>query len=155
MREPEPRTRDQAARPADRIRQFLLNASPEAAALAGYLAAAVPLTVPVMGAVQRRMAPHTLPSHLAEVFLGGLLCRVADDKHRLYDFHPGVRELLLARLTRAEVVRTMDAIPTVIGPQHASAVGAATREVMQSVHVPTAATPSRSPPGRPYANGSL
>ncbi|MHC3467830.1 FxSxx-COOH system tetratricopeptide repeat protein [Streptomyces sp. 7R007] len=127
--------------PADRIRRFLLNASPEAADLAGYLAAVAPLTLPVMGVIQRRMAPHTLPAHLAEVFLGGLLRRVDGQGPDGYDFHPGVRELLLARLTRAEVVRTVSAVEDILEARQASAVRSVTREVMQSVHVPAAATP--------------
>ncbi|WP_406368785.1 FxSxx-COOH system tetratricopeptide repeat protein [Streptomyces sp. NBC_00647] len=139
LREPARHFPDRAVEPADRIRRFLATASPEAAELAPYLAV-VPLTIPIMGLVQRVMAPHTLPSHLAEVFLGGLLCRVGDDGDERYDFHDGVRALLLTRLTRAEAVRTLAVVSDWVETRYAPGVSAVTREVRQRVHVP-AATP--------------
>ncbi|MGP3953212.1 FxSxx-COOH system tetratricopeptide repeat protein [Streptomyces sp. 7N604] len=105
----------------DRVRSFLSTASPEAADLAGYLAAAAPLSLPVMRLVQREMAPRSLPGHLAEVFLGGLLRRIesgAAQRDATYDFHPGVRELLLARLTRAEAARTLGVVSDALSQQH-------------------------------------
>ncbi len=77
----------------ERVKRFSALASPLAQQLAGYLAAA-PLTLEVMRLVQQVMLPESGQIHLAEVFLGGLLKRenVAWVK---YDFHDGVREILL------------------------------------------------------------
>lgn len=83
------------------LSQFEANASPVAMQLARLLSAAAPLSLPVMRLVQSVMLPSSRQVHLAEVFNGGLLCRVsrkgeADDPERMrYDFLPGVREQLL------------------------------------------------------------
>ena len=58
-----------------RVARFRAAASREAFQLAGYLAFA-PLTLPAIRFVQQAMLPFSSPSHLAEVLLGGLLCRV-------------------------------------------------------------------------------
>ena len=80
------------------MQRFYATASPIAQELAEYLAAA-PLSLPVMRLVQRVMLPESRQVHLAEVFLGGLIKRVSgDDCSPLgigYDFHVGVRDLLL------------------------------------------------------------
>ncbi|WP_432986351.1 FxSxx-COOH system tetratricopeptide repeat protein [Dactylosporangium sp. CA-233914] len=101
-----------------RVRAFRSSVSPAAYTLATYLAAA-PLTVPVMRLVQAAMLPDSQPAHLAEVFLGGLLRPRPDagpgtDPHdeKVYDFHEGVRVVLLPSLhaTEAlEVVRRVSA----------------------------------------------
>jgi Tubulin like len=107
--------------PAALVERFRSDASPGGFELAGYLAA-TPLVLPVMRLVQRAMMPHAKPVHLAEVFLSGLLTPVddvtepgGDPELRLYDFRPGVREVLLGTLTRQESLRTLDVVAQVSG----------------------------------------
>ncbi|MFI5906994.1 FxSxx-COOH system tetratricopeptide repeat protein [Dactylosporangium sp. NPDC051541] len=90
--------------PADRrVKAFRATVSPTAYRLAGLLAAA-PLTLPVMRLVQAARLPEARPDHLAEVFLGGLLRHTSAEPPADYDFHPGVREALLAALQSAEAL---------------------------------------------------
>ncbi|RPF36190.1 SAV_2336 N-terminal domain-related protein [Streptomyces sp. TLI_185] len=88
-----------------RVSRFRADASPTAQRLAAYLAAA-PLVLPVMLLVQRAMLKEESgPAELAEVLLGGLLSHANPAGTRgetWYDFAPGVRDLLLSRLTRDE-----------------------------------------------------
>lgn len=81
-----------------RIKQFKSFASPMAQQLAAYLAT-VPLDLSVMNVVQKLMLPQSQQVHLAEVLLGGLLKRVPNHQWLEYDFHTGVRELLLDTVT--------------------------------------------------------
>jgi tetratricopeptide (TPR) repeat protein len=85
------------------VGRFRAAASPAAAQLAVYLAAA-PLFLPVMQLVQRTMLPDSGPAELAEVLLSGLVVRQAGDDHRWYDFAPGVRDALLGPLGRDEAL---------------------------------------------------
>ncbi|SEF86779.1 hypothetical protein SAMN05216223_102306 [Actinacidiphila yanglinensis] len=79
------------------VGRFRAAASPAAAQLAVYLAAA-PLFLPVMQLVQRTMLPDSGPAELAEVLLSGLVVRKSGDDHRWYHFAPGVRDALLGPL---------------------------------------------------------
>lgn len=94
----------------ERVRQFVMEASPSALQLASYLAA-VELALPVMRYVQAAMLPDSRPSHLAEFLLGGLVTTSAGPKHPAgqqqwqYRFAPGVRTLLLNGLGRADAHR--------------------------------------------------
>jgi hypothetical protein len=103
--------------PLDRVRRFRATASPTAFKLAGYLAA-TPLRLQVMRLVQDAMLPDSRPAHFAEVFLGGLLRRAdetttgdpgdpGDPGDVEYDFHEGVRDILLSGLHRAEALRVL------------------------------------------------
>ncbi|WP_371623088.1 tubulin-like doman-containing protein [Streptomyces sp. NBC_01116] len=104
------------------VERFRGEASQSAFELAGYLAAA-PLVMPVMRLIQRVMMPRSKPSHLAEVFLSGLMHRAdgstavlgEDPDLTLYDFLPGVRDVLLSTLTRQESLRTLDVVGQVSG----------------------------------------
>ncbi|MFJ3232718.1 SAV_2336 N-terminal domain-related protein [Streptomyces sp. NPDC086787] len=100
------------ARPASplswvqRLGRFRATASPAAARLAVYLAAA-PLCLPVMQLVQRTMLPHSGPSELAEVLLSGLVTRAPeqhDDGAQWYEMRPDVHEALLSVLGRDEAL---------------------------------------------------
>jgi formylglycine-generating enzyme required for sulfatase activity len=62
--------------------------------LVEYLAAA-PLSLEIMRLVQRVMLPDSRQVHLAEIFLSGLIKRVAEHPYIEYEFHDGVRDLLL------------------------------------------------------------
>lgn len=89
--------------PQERLEGFLATASPPARKLAG-LMAAVPVSLPVMNLIRETLVPEARQEHLAEVFLGGLLreppgqAPSSDPEDKLYDFWPGVRELLLDSL---------------------------------------------------------
>ncbi len=106
-----------AAEPADqdanaRVAVFRAHASPQAFRLARFLSAA-PLSLSVMRLVQAALAPASRPAHLAEVFLGGLLQRLSPAGEEIepddvqYDFYPGVRDVLLAGLSRADTLRVI------------------------------------------------
>ncbi|REE95485.1 FxSxx-COOH system tetratricopeptide repeat protein [Thermomonospora umbrina] len=100
---------DDALTPMDRVVRFRAAASPTAYRLACYLAAA-PLRIPVMRLVQQAMLPGSRPAHLAEVFLGNLLrkAEAADDPDDVrYEFHDGVRDILLSGLHRSEAMRVL------------------------------------------------
>ena len=107
---PAPEPEDATAE--DRVRHFVEQASPEAQRLASYLAAA-PLSLPVMRHVQQAMLPGSGPSHLAEVLLGGLVSTRGvpgepDESRRWrYEFAPGVRDVLLSGLGRADARRVL------------------------------------------------
>ncbi|MEE4424099.1 SAV_2336 N-terminal domain-related protein [Streptomyces bugieae] len=107
--------------PSRMVREFDQQASPAARLLAVHLSA-VPLALPVIQLVQRAMLPQTGPAELAEVLLSGLVVQVPPEEfppgeripgggppeERLaatgpwYDFVPGVRDALLARLSAGE-----------------------------------------------------
>jgi hypothetical protein len=100
--------------PADRpaaevVARFRAAASPTAFKLACYLSAAW-LNLPVMRLVQRVMLPESETSHLAEVFLSGLLRAAHSDDAATdpeilqYDFLPGVRDELNTYLLRDEML---------------------------------------------------
>ncbi|MFE1175598.1 SAV_2336 N-terminal domain-related protein [Streptomyces sp. NPDC058773] len=99
------------AAPARMVREFDQQASPAARLLAVHLSA-VPLALPVIQLVQRAMLPHTGPAELAEVLLSGLVTQLPPDERPSgeqsgvsgpwYDFAPGVRDELLARLSAGE-----------------------------------------------------
>ncbi|MEV6692689.1 response regulator transcription factor [Micromonospora sp. NPDC051196] len=108
-----------ATGPAELLRRFLNVASPTAQRLAGYLAAA-PLTLPTMRLVQQVMLPDSAPTHLAEVYLSGLIYQPTpagpdDDIDTVqFEFRPGVRELLLDSTDRAEAVRVLTLMSTYV-----------------------------------------
>ncbi|MFB8201090.1 SAV_2336 N-terminal domain-related protein [Kitasatospora purpeofusca] len=94
------------------LARFRRDASPMAWELAGFLAAA-PLSLPVMRHVQAAMLADSSAMHLAEIYLSGLLerrfpARPGEDPEAvLYDFRAGVRERLLATLTRSESAQVL------------------------------------------------
>lgn len=115
----EPRT------PSRRVQDFRAAASPGAVRLAEYLAAA-PISLQVMRIVQQQMLQVSDQSHLAEVFLGGLLCRLDDHEgvdpdEALYDFIPGVREILIRRLEKGDAVRTLQSVSDFVGARFGQA----------------------------------
>ncbi len=91
----------EAESPEELLRGFLIDASPLARELAKVLAA-VPLIPPVMRLAQRRFLPDSKHWHLAEVFFSGMVEKStfspegATVPDAWYDFHPGIRQLLLA-----------------------------------------------------------
>ena len=115
----DPHRSQQALGPAEKLRRFRAHASPEAYQLTVCLAAA-PLSLPVMRLVQEAMSPASKPSHLAEVFLSGLLRKVgpadsvvgSDDVQ--YDFQPGVRTELLAESSRHEALQVLSTVSSLV-----------------------------------------
>ncbi|MFE2070553.1 SAV_2336 N-terminal domain-related protein [Streptomyces sp. NPDC059467] len=92
-------------------------ATPEAYRLAAHLAAVSPLTVPVMRLVQTAVPWQARTSHLAEVFLGGLLRPhpapvpgPLHAKHQVFDFTDSSRLVLLDAVPQAELLRTSQRI---------------------------------------------
>lgn len=101
-----------ASRDVGSARHFREAATPEAYRLAAHLAAVAPLSVPVMRLVQREVLAAR-PSHLAEVFLGGLVLPhpapvpgPLPAKHRVFDFSEASKTVLLDAVPQAELLRT-------------------------------------------------
>ena len=99
----------------DRLRNFLLFASPPAQKLARYLSSA-PLTLPIMRLVQQVMLPDSKIIHLAEFFLSGLIKRIPIDttnplalKYE-YDFYEGVRDLLFGTILIPEAINVTEKV---------------------------------------------
>ncbi|MFS4094015.1 SAV_2336 N-terminal domain-related protein [Streptomyces sp. AF1A] len=102
-----------ASREVGSLQHFRDAASPEAYRLAAHLAAVAPLTVPVMRLVQSAVPWQARTTHLAEVFLGGLVhprpAPVAGPlpaKHRVFDFTEECKSALLDAVPSGELVRT-------------------------------------------------
>ncbi|MGW0780773.1 SAV_2336 N-terminal domain-related protein [Streptomyces sp. NPDC002913] len=88
-------------------------ATPEAYRLAAHLAAVSPLSVPVMRLVQTAVPWRASTSHLAEVFLGGLVRPhpapvpgPLPAKHRVFDFSDESKAVLLDAVPPAELLVT-------------------------------------------------
>lgn len=98
--------------PEEHVQLFRAVASPLAWKLLGYLAA-VPLSLPVMRLVQHVMLPETRQTHLAEVFLSGLIKRIVPEDSSStaeeveYDFLDGVRDILLSKVLINEQVEVL------------------------------------------------
>ncbi|MEU1184892.1 SAV_2336 N-terminal domain-related protein [Streptomyces sp. NPDC005820] len=92
------------------VRDFARAASPEALRLAAHLAAMAPVTVPVMQLVHSCLDQRQDTAPLAEVFLGGLIQPVEPEdtgrtgRHRLFDFTPEAKDLLLDAVPTAELL---------------------------------------------------
>lgn len=127
---------------SDVLRAFRAEASPEAYRLAGFLAAISPLTLPVMRTVQDTL-PGATRTHLAEVFLGGLLRRDGDSG--AFFFRDDVRSLFLDTLDPEETLALVESVGRRIeawwgrGPEASALLGAADGAV------------SLPPGARPYA----
>ncbi|MEU5221356.1 SAV_2336 N-terminal domain-related protein [Streptomyces toyocaensis] len=101
------------ARDLSSAQHFRDAATPEAYRLAAHLAAVAPLSVPVMRLVQAAVPWRATPSHLAEVFLGGLVRPhpapvpgPLPAKHRVFDFSEASKAVLLDAVPQAELLRT-------------------------------------------------
>jgi hypothetical protein len=95
-----------------RLRRFQATASSTAQKLAHYLAAA-PLSLPILRLVRRSLLPDADDGHLAEVLLGGLLYEqegAGEDDAIAWEFHDGVRRLLLEGSPLPDTVRVQDRV---------------------------------------------
>ena len=82
------------------VRDFEIFASPMAQKLAIYFST-VPLSLDIMKIVQKVSLPESTHTHLAEVFLSGLLKKTANrtkSEKVIYEFVDGVREVLKEKL---------------------------------------------------------
>jgi formylglycine-generating enzyme required for sulfatase activity len=103
----DPRPTEPDAR--ERLRRFMAGASEPARALV-LACAGVPLTLPVVRLVQEAAGIDPNPAALAELFLTGLLRPIREQPSaapsplaRIYDFPPGVRQLLIDQSDPAEM----------------------------------------------------
>lgn len=102
--------------PEDRVQAFRVTASPMARKLAGLLAAAPVISLPVVRLIRGAMLPESLQVNVAEVFLGGLLKPLSEIKVEsnpdevLYGFVDGVRELLIDSIPSEWVLQVVDKV---------------------------------------------
>lgn len=98
---------------------FARRASPNALTLARLLAAAAPLTLPVMRVVQRAELPQSNSATLREVLLSGLLARkgrpTANPDQTVYDFRGRTRDHLLADLNGRRALGVLRAVARHLG----------------------------------------
>ncbi|MFJ1805631.1 MULTISPECIES: SAV_2336 N-terminal domain-related protein [unclassified Streptomyces] len=100
------------------VLRFRAAATPEAYRLAAHTAAVAPVTVPVMRLIQGVLGDHIDTSHLAEVFLGGMMRRTdtggdrTHPEHRVFDFPEDTRRILLSTVPASELLRTSRALVT-------------------------------------------
>ncbi|MET9519953.1 SAV_2336 N-terminal domain-related protein [Streptomyces sp. NPDC002994] len=114
--------------PPDRlIAVFRGSFSPQAYRLAVRLSAIRPLSPLLIQLVRGATLPEATSAHVAEVLLGGLLERLDDDqtlegfpeslcRDGLYDFRPGVRELLSSALSRTQAQEITEAVGRALEP---------------------------------------
>ncbi|WP_328834533.1 SAV_2336 N-terminal domain-related protein [Streptomyces europaeiscabiei] len=120
------RTQEQSAQ--EQVTRFRSGSSPDAYRLACYLAAA-PLSLPVMRLVQRAMMPGSEQTDLAELFLSGLIEHRSgpgpsgDPDDVVYDFRDGVRQELLAELTRGDSLHILERVVAKVSHRVAATFG--------------------------------
>jgi hypothetical protein len=84
-----------------RVQAFRVTASPMARKLAGLLAAAPAISLPIVRLIQKTLLKESQQVHVAEIFLGGLLKPLSEinaetnPDYVQYEFMDGVRELLV------------------------------------------------------------
>ncbi|MBT2544235.1 protein kinase [Streptomyces sp. ISL-44] len=109
------------------VLRFRAAASSDAYRLAAHLAAVAPLPVPAMRLVQHAVTPAVDTSHLAEVFLGGLMHGVDGSENvphqKTFDFTDETRRVLLGTVPPAELVRTSHAVTTHLAELAGSSAG--------------------------------
>ncbi|NEO29124.1 MAG: SUMF1/EgtB/PvdO family nonheme iron enzyme [Symploca sp. SIO3C6] len=100
----------------ERVSNFTLNASPLAQRLAGLLAAAPMITMPVVRLIQDSMLDQSQQIQVAEVFLGGLLKPIGeitpetDPEQVQYEFIEGVRGELLKSIPVPDSEKVLDQV---------------------------------------------
>ncbi|TDC67531.1 tetratricopeptide repeat protein [Actinomadura sp. GC306] len=135
--------------PEMRVKQFRASSTPAAFKLATYLAAA-PLRLPIMRLVQQAMFPSSTSVDLAEVFLSGMLRKVprpsdGDVEEIVYEFHDGVREILLQGLRRSEMLQVLRAVWSVVRDRIGSSLD------FQAFLSAVSRGEAQIPPDRPFA----
>ena len=99
-----------------RVQAFRVTASPMARKLAGLLASAPVISLPIVRLIREALLRDSQQVHVAEVFLGGLLKPLseinADTKpdYVQYEFMDGVRELLIDSVPSKYVLNVVDEV---------------------------------------------
>ncbi|PSB04961.1 GUN4 domain-containing protein [Merismopedia glauca] len=99
-----------------RVQAFRVTASPMARKLAGLLAAAPVISLPVVRLIQEALLKESQQVHVAEVFLGGLLKPLSEinaetnPNYVRYEFINGVRELLVDSVPSGYVLNVVDEV---------------------------------------------
>jgi|694.fasta_scaffold19453_11 hypothetical protein len=100
----------------DRVQGFRVTASPMARKLAGLLAAAPMISLPIVRLIQETLLRESQQVHVAEVFLGGLLKTLpvgnleVNPNDVLYEFMDGVRDLLIDSVPSGYVLNVVDEV---------------------------------------------
>ncbi|MFF2780906.1 SAV_2336 N-terminal domain-related protein [Streptomyces sp. NPDC058052] len=127
-KESDPEGAPAPAEAAEQILRFQSGSTPEAYRLACHLAA-VPLSLPVMRIVQQAVLPRSKQTDLAQLFVSGLISRrnpehgSQDPDDIVYDFQPGVRDELLAELTRGESLHLLEDVLAKVSGKVAATFG--------------------------------
>ncbi len=90
----------------DRVKRFLTQATQTAQTLAFYLSV-LPVDFQVVRILQEQMFPKSDQSHIAELFLGGIIQRIEEDEVTKYEFYPEVREKLNQNITAKESIEIL------------------------------------------------
>lgn len=102
--------------PDQRVQAFRVTASPMARKLAGLLAAAPVISLPIVRLIQETLLKESQQVHVAEVFLGGLLKPFTEinpetnPNYVQYEFMDGVRELLADSVPEGYVLDVVEAV---------------------------------------------
>ncbi len=102
--------------PEQRVQAFRVTASPMARKLAGLLASAPVISLPIVRLIRETMLKDSQQVHVAEVFLGGLLKPLSEinadtnPDYVQYDFMDGVRELLVDSVPSKYVLNVVDEV---------------------------------------------
>ncbi len=126
-----------------RLERFLATASAPARDLAGLVAAA-PLTLEVMRLIQQTWLRDSGQTHLAEIFVSGLLRREPrleqTDGEPFFDFHPGVRAALLDLSSGAVSLHVLQEVSGLLAARFGQALDfKALLELPGSLRLPAAA----------------
>ncbi|MEC4817406.1 MAG: SAV_2336 N-terminal domain-related protein [Scytonema sp. PMC 1069.18] len=110
--------------PQTRVHRFRMTASPMARKLAGLLAAAPVISLPVVRLVQETLLPKSRQVHVAEVFLGGLLKPLTDIEADTnpdtvqYEFmEDEIREILLESAPVSDSAEVLAAVSQYVASQ--------------------------------------
>ena len=99
-----------------RVQAFRVTASPMARKLAGLLASAPVISLPIVRLIREAMLKESQQVHVAEVFLGGLLKPLSEinadtnPDYVQYEFMDGVRELLVDSVPSEYVLNVVDEV---------------------------------------------
>ena len=100
----------------ERVQAFRVTASPMARKLAGLLAAAPVISLPIVRLIQETLLRDSQQVHVAEVFLGGLLKPLSEinaetnPNYMQYEFIDGVRALLVDSVPSGYVLNVVDEV---------------------------------------------